>query len=281
MSLSTEQLKHDRINLVRLVKRLETSVTEARWTQVADEDREEAWVNAQGMAQKIRYARKLLLNVDTYADLGLRESQTPTQQRYLQNTRETLDRLDGIVDSIKQQLEPQIVPSTYFLSSLPLPSAIEPKAERAEEVEDPSQTSPEAMDIPSKSFPPSAVPDITADLLPAPSEPNLPSSSSQTGTSSLLSASLQTHDELTEELARMTAQLKRNAQHFAESLEKDKGVVLSASETLEKNYDTMARERIRLKDHSGKSRGTTWLVIAAVVGVAIAFVFTFLVIRIT
>jgi SNARE protein 1 len=79
----------------------------------------------------------------------------------------------------------------------------------------------------------------------------------------------------------MTTQLKRNAQYFAESLEKDKGLVLSASEVLDKNYDAMTKERIRLKDHSGKSRGTTWLVIGLVVGVTMACLWMFLLIRIT
>lgn len=51
MSLSKEQLKHDRINLGRLVKRLEIVISEDRWSEGNQQHGEDAWVKAQAMAQ--------------------------------------------------------------------------------------------------------------------------------------------------------------------------------------------------------------------------------------
>lgn len=79
----------------------------------------------------------------------------------------------------------------------------------------------------------------------------------------------------------MATQLKRNAVHFSESLDRDKSVVQSASEALEKNYDAMTATRVRLKEHSGKSWGTTWIVYGGLVAVSVAWVFMFFIIRLT
>lgn len=79
----------------------------------------------------------------------------------------------------------------------------------------------------------------------------------------------------------MATQLKRNAQHFSDSLDKDKTLVQSAAEVLEKNYDTMTKERVRLRDHRGKSFGTTWMVFGALLMVSVAWVVMFFVIRVT
>lgn len=49
MSLSKVQLRHDRINLRRLVKRLEEAVSSEDWVNDGDED--EAWVKVNGVAQ--------------------------------------------------------------------------------------------------------------------------------------------------------------------------------------------------------------------------------------
>ena len=79
----------------------------------------------------------------------------------------------------------------------------------------------------------------------------------------------------------MAAQLKRNAMHFSTSLADDKVVVQAAQEKLERNHDVMTKERVRLRDHRGKSWGTTWLVILSMVVAIIGFMLTFFVIRIT
>jgi hypothetical protein len=51
MSLSKEQVNHDRINLGRLVKRLENLISEETWAEDDQQKRGEAWVKAQAMAQ--------------------------------------------------------------------------------------------------------------------------------------------------------------------------------------------------------------------------------------
>ena len=79
----------------------------------------------------------------------------------------------------------------------------------------------------------------------------------------------------------MATQLKRNAQHFSDSLDKDKSLIQSAADVLEKNYDTMTKERVRLKDHRSKSFGTTWMVFGSLLVVSITWVLMFFVIRLT
>ncbi|KII92205.1 hypothetical protein PLICRDRAFT_464542 [Plicaturopsis crispa FD-325 SS-3] len=66
---------------------------------------------------------------------------------------------------------------------------------------------------------------------------------------------------MSEQLAQMATQLKRNAMHFSESLARDQAVVDEAQEKLEGNYDVMKKERVRLRDHRGKSGSTTCLVL--------------------
>ena len=73
----------------------------------------------------------------------------------------------------------------------------------------------------------------------------------------------------------MATQLKRNAEHFSQTLEKDNALLLTTSQKIEENYDAMGKARVMLKDLTGKSGGTTWLVmaiVACVVGVFVAMV---------
>ena len=77
----------------------------------------------------------------------------------------------------------------------------------------------------------------------------------------------------------MATQLKRNAIHFSDSLAKDQAVVAEAEQKLEGNYEIMERERIRLRDHSGKSRGTTCLVIVILLAVVLLFALMVVLIR--
>ena len=79
----------------------------------------------------------------------------------------------------------------------------------------------------------------------------------------------------------MAEQLKRNAIHFSESLEKDKAVLKDAEEKLDVSYDSLGKERVRLRDHRGKSSGTTCLVIMSIVVVLISFIVMLFVIRVT
>lgn len=123
---------------------------------------------------------------------------------------------------------------------------------------------------------------FTTDAVPVPSNQDpqsLLSSSSQQG--QLLSSSLKTHEELSDQLARMAVQLRRNAEHFSNALEKDKSLVLSAEEVLMKNVESMAHERDRLKKHSWKSFGTTWITIGAILVVCLTWIWMFFIIRLT
>lgn len=83
------------------------------------------------------------------------------------------------------------------------------------------------------------------------------------------------------QLAAMATQLRRNAQHFASSLDADKAVVQAAQEKIERNHDVMQTERVRLRDHHTKSWGTTWITVLSMVVVVAGFLISFFVIRIT
>lgn len=79
----------------------------------------------------------------------------------------------------------------------------------------------------------------------------------------------------------MATQLRRNATHFSESLEKDKSVLVTMQEKVEGNFEFMKRERIRLRDFRGKSGSTTCLVMMSVIVVLIAFMLMVFVIQLT
>lgn len=88
-------------------------------------------------------------------------------------------------------------------------------------------------------------------------------------------------DELAEQMAQMARQLKENTIHFSSSLAKDKGVMEEVEEKLERNADVLGKERVRLRDHRGKSGNTTWITILSLLVVMVGFFMTFFVIRIT
>ena len=77
----------------------------------------------------------------------------------------------------------------------------------------------------------------------------------------------------------MAAQLKRNAIHFSTSLAKDQAAIEDAQQKLEGNYDVMMKERVRLRDHRGKSGSTTCMVVAIVVLVLVLFILMISIIR--
>jgi len=87
--------------------------------------------------------------------------------------------------------------------------------------------------------------------------------------------------ELSDQLALMASQLKRNAQHFSDTLSKDNALVEETGEKLESNFGFMQKERVRLRDHSGKSWNTTWLVFGSITLVLTLFVLMVAIIRVT
>jgi len=145
-----------------------------------------------------------------------------------------------------------------------------PYQEGDEVVEDPTSpkpTPPTPEDLP-----------ITDDLLTAPSE-KLPSPTSSSRRVPLSTTAV--HEELSAQLAQMATQLKRNAIHFSDTLAKDQAVVEETKLKLESNFDELQKERTRLRDHSGKSRGTTWLTAFSVIAVLVSFFVMFFIIRFT
>ena len=119
---------------------------------------------------------------------------------------------------------------------------------------------------------------ITDDLLTAPSE-KLPESTSSSRYVPLSTAAIQ--EELSAQLAQMATQLKRNAIHFSDALIKDQVVVEETQNKMESNFDGLHKERSRLRDYSGKGRGTTWLTIFSLIAVFVSFFFMFFIIRFT
>lgn len=103
----------------------------------------------------------------------------------------------------------------------------------------------------------------------------------QTRTPAFLQNSAALQEEMSAQLAQMATQLKRNALHFSNSLEKDKALVQETQEKLERNFDVMSKERVRLRDHRSKSWGTTWIVVLSMLVAVIGFILTFFVIRFT
>ncbi|KAF9241810.1 hypothetical protein BU15DRAFT_73153 [Melanogaster broomeanus] len=249
-----EQILHDKINLPRLVKCIEKSVQEDDWAKSRPAKRD-TWIKAQGMLQKIRHARVLLKNVEL-DDVDT----TPASERRYQHFRVTLERLEDYMLKVEQQVAPPVQRPKALLPSIRPPVV---KSPATQETAEPQSPSAEATLVPAQAGPSRIIPDVE-DLI-----PTTPSNS----------RALQ--EELSEQLALMATQLRRNATHFSESLQKDKTVVEAMQEKLEGNFDFMKRERIRLRDFRGKSGGTTCLVIMSILIVLIAFMLMVFVIRVT
>ena len=97
----------------------------------------------------------------------------------------------------------------------------------------------------------------------------------------LLQHSTAVQEELSAQLAQMAGQLRRNAEHFSKALAADQAVLRDAEEKVGTNYDVMKRERVRLRDHRGKSIGTTCLTITSILVVTVAFVVMLFILRFT
>ena len=94
--------------------------------------------------------------------------------------------------------------------------------------------------------------------------PSLAPAADTTPAQGLLQHGTALQEELSAQLAQMAGQLRRNAEHFSTALAADQAVLRSAEEKIGANYDVMKRERVRLRDHRGKSLGTTCLTITSV-----------------
>ncbi|KAI1794230.1 hypothetical protein LXA43DRAFT_166444 [Ganoderma leucocontextum] len=290
--MPTEQVLHDRVNLTRLVRRLEKTVTDETWTDkvLGSSTSPPTWIRTRGALQKVKHARKLLQNVESSDDAS--DSSAP--RRY-DEFRRTLDRLEHLVSEVDKRVEPTISRPVPMLPTLPppIPADIPSSVEESLPETEPSPTDPAATLLPAE--------DAAHELLLTPSDshaltrgpinpseallpPSLPAAAQKSATQAtpaFMQNSAALQEELSAQLAQMATQLKRNAVHFASALEKDKSVVQETQEKLERNFDVMSKERVRLRDHHSKSWGTTWITILSLMVVLIGFVITFLVVRIT
>lgn len=122
---------------------------------------------------------------------------------------------------------------------------------------------------------------VSPTFLPSRPKPTPKPSESVSEKPALLQNSAAVQEELTSELARMAAQLKANATYFSGALERDKIALEGAEEKIGSNLDVMTKERVRLRDHRGKSMGTTCLTVTSIVVVLVSFVIMFFIIRFT
>lgn len=274
-------LSHNEINLTRLVRRLEK--TPAPDTQSFEND-QDAWFASQAVLQRVKYARKLLKEVEMQYSA---DAQVSSEK--FQKFEDLQSKLEDIYSQFSRIPEPQFAPQISPI----LPRIPKPKQEL--EVKDdisgtpgPSLTlPPESALIPSEGSwadsLPSPPPTTT---LPSLLEPSTPHTTTATSTAlparpTFLQNSQQIQQELSDQLAQMATQLKRNAHHFTKALEDDKSVMELAEEKLDSNLGTMTKERGRLGTYSSSSRGTTWMTFGIVIFVFLVFMMMVAMIRLT
>ncbi|KAF8490386.1 hypothetical protein F5888DRAFT_1900627 [Russula emetica] len=273
-----EQILHDRVNLVRLVRRLDKSINKSDWGY---EKSMTLWLRAEGMLQQLKYARKLLSNVASYNDS---QPSTKLRQR-LTDIHGLLDKLDSFMLSVNERVIPEPPRAEPILPTLPLPP---PSTRRVtpsvvQRLASPSDVTSEEESV---RLPLEHTLDeggaVSSILLPPriPAPP-LASAADAAPAQGLLQHGTALQEELSAQLAQMAGQLRRNAEHFSTALAADQAVLRSAEEKIGANYDVMKRERVRLRDHRGKSLGTTCLTITSVLVVTVAFLVMFFLLRFT
>jgi hypothetical protein len=280
-SPSTEQTLHDKVNLGRLVRRLEKSITQEEWN---DSARHDTWIKAQATLQKLKYARKLLKNVELYdAD------PSPKSAKRFNDFKIVLDKVESFVVILEQRVAPQQTRPEPLLPTIPIPTSPDELvlsatlensgAEEAAGISPPPLHTEDLLLLPSDSSTIFTPPTLIPPTLPAPATKSTVTATATAMPNLQNSTALQ--QELSDQLSQMAAQLRRNAIYFSESLEKDKAVVEAAQVKIEDNFDVMKTERLRLRDLRGKSGSTTCLVLTSVIVVAVSVVFMFLLIRVT
>ncbi|KAK0225577.1 hypothetical protein IW262DRAFT_1356830 [Armillaria fumosa] len=267
---------HDEINLVRLIRRLEKSTLDPIWSN----DGDDVWLKALGTLQTVKYARKLLKNVE----LNDYDPISKNVRRY-NELRMTLDRIDTFAKDVEKRVAPVPRRPEPLLPHIPIPEVPQSPKHSPPGTMTPLPEGDELVPLPmplpttdslllSPSDPPSTTISPLPTLLPA------SATSKATGVSVLQNTNA-LHNELSEQLAQMATQLKRNALHFSDSLAADKAIVEEAQQKIESNFSFMRKERVRLRDFRGKSGSTTCLVVMAVVVVTVLFIFMVMLIRLT
>ncbi|KAG8970330.1 hypothetical protein FRC03_009603 [Tulasnella sp. 419] len=278
---SKDQLKHDRVNLGRLVRRLDQVVKLQNWDAV---DQLDAWATATSIHSTVEYAKELLEKIQRFeyddsviCSMSANSSRSVEGEDTLQDLSDKLEHLEQLTEGIKESLRLQQRRSQLLLSKMKSPQHVSALPEK-----EAFHSQPEAELLPAETI-------ISAVAIPLAQQPiasskeSAESASGPTTTTrqTATSSSLQTQEELSAQLAQMAAQLKRNALHFSDSLAKEKGVLEEAQVKLESNYGLMKIQRLRLRDFTGKSGGTTWMVLGAIACVIIAWVIMFMIIRLT
>ncbi|KAJ7846346.1 hypothetical protein B0H14DRAFT_934725 [Mycena olivaceomarginata] len=256
---------HDEINLKRLLRRLEKSASDSQWTGSADD----TWIKVQGTLQKVKYARKLLGNVEL-------EDMEPTPssvQRY-EDWRTKLNRIDAFMQELEKRTAPKQTRPEPILPQLPPPPE-EPEPAPAQPPSDaPEQGAAATLPADDLLFSASDTlvsPPVTT-LLP----PSFPLAAKSTTTAvepRLMQHSNARQRDMADEMARMATQLKRNAIHFGELLAKDQGVVEETDRKLEGNYGYMQQTQARTKQLGATSWSSTWMRMLILLGVVFVFMF--------
>ncbi|KAI0686742.1 hypothetical protein BC835DRAFT_1551159 [Cytidiella melzeri] len=288
-SADSEQIRHDRVNLVRLVKRLETTADSKEWQEEMRKPSRTTWIKTQSMLQKLKFARKLLKTLELHD--ALEDSSTSTRFDEYENT---IGRLEAAASEAHKRATPQSRRPRPILPTLPLPVLSVPTVapeltqdvaveiyseESSAPVAEASQLSRKATMLAAPAVRPPL--DPTSSLLPASAPRTSDRLSNPSGTPAFLQNSASLQDEMADQILQMATQLKRNAIQLGTSLEEDKSIVKEAEDKMGHNFDVMSTARVRLRDHRGKSWGTTWLVLLSMLVAVIGFVLTFFVIRIT
>ncbi|THU90881.1 hypothetical protein K435DRAFT_863908 [Dendrothele bispora CBS 962.96] len=283
MDLVSEKRRHDEINLKRLIRRLEKSVLKENWDEAVTED-DVTWRKSVSTLQTVRFAKSLLKNVE------LTEDDYSNASHY-DDIKASLDRMEVLLKSVQERTAPKPKRPKSLLSQLPIPVLPEQASETAtEEQSNASPNDADTVPVPVDNLLTSpADPTPTPFISPIPSliPPTLPATATgstavATGSNShFLQNSKTQQEELKNQLAMMSTQLRRNAMAFSEKLAKDQAVVEDAHQKLESNFDVMKATRIRVRDHRGKSGSTTCLVIFSVLGVTVLFVLMVFIMRFT
>ncbi|KAI6121831.1 hypothetical protein F5141DRAFT_1194441 [Pisolithus sp. B1] len=274
-----EQVLHDRINLPRLVRRLERIVQDD-WSRDGPAN-PDSWIKVRVTLQQIRHARSLLKKVEMDAAAI---TPAPESERYYEHVKNTLQRLESHMLRIEKQHAPPLQRPHLILPSIPPPEPKFPVTERSGTTESPSV---EAVSDDYHPLPSAEVENLlpaTSDVTEIPPSENVhapssnpfaasPLSSNITATPAILQNSRAVQEELSEQLALMARQLRRNATHFSDSLARDKVVVDAVQEKLEGNFDILKKERIPVE--------LQCLVIMSVIIVVVAFILMVFVIRVT
>ncbi|KJA13587.1 hypothetical protein HYPSUDRAFT_49770 [Hypholoma sublateritium FD-334 SS-4] len=287
-------IQHDEINLVRLVRRIEKSAAkEDDWKPRAAEPKEQICLRAQKSLQNVKYARRLLKNIE--AD----EFEAPsTRITYLNGIKIKLDRAEAFLKEVELSSKPESRRPSPILPTLPIPEPprlpsstleVSPQASHEHSIGTLASSEPIEKSLSPRIstqglfISPPDLEEFSPTLITSTLPSLLPSNPAETATASGFArnfgavptargqTSTAIQEELTSQLELMAKQLKRNAMHFSNSLEKDKAVVEDAQGKLEVNHDVMQKERLRLRDHSGKSRGTTCMVLGIILLVLVVF----------